>query len=222
MAEYRSPLITGRYYHVFNRGIDKRVTFQKDAEYRRFVRTLNYYNHLHTPLRFSYFIRQNSTVFSSIALETGPLRTTILAYCLLANHYHLLVRQEVDGGISQLISLVENSFTKHSNIANHRIGNLFLDRFRVVPISSESQLLHVSRYIHLNPFAAGVVTSPEELASYPHSSFPEYLSDSYVETVSRPNLILHDFNSREDYKEFVLSRAPLQVGISQIKHANAG
>lgn len=219
MAEYRHPLISGNYYHVFNRGIDKRNTFYNDKEFNRFRRTLYYYNFKHTPTRFSYYVRRQSLLTGPLATVDGPQLTSILAFCLMPNHYHLLLRQDEDGGICRLISQLENSYTKHFNNTYGRSGNLFMDRFRVVPITSEWQLHHVSRYIHLNPYVAGIVSTPEQATSYPYSSFLEYDSYNFGETISRPSVILNSFGSSDEYRQFVLSRAPIQRTLKQVEHA---
>ena len=136
-------------------------------------------------------------------------RVKILCYCLMPNHFHLLVKQEKDEGSIRFISAIENSFAKYFNIKHKRIGPLFLPSCKNKIIRSESQFIHVSRYIHLNPYTAGIVKTVNELHRYPYSSYLEY----YFHKPHMCDLsdVLYAFNNNsESYTFFVENRAEYQ------------
>src|SRR5205823_11981573 len=107
--------------------------------------------------------------------DPNTFRVEILCFCIMPNHWHLLVRQKVDRGISKFLSDAINSLTRYYNILHERSGPFFLPRFKSVAIRSEEQLIHVSRYIHLNPYSSGIINNFEDLINYPWSSFRGYM-----------------------------------------------
>ncbi len=90
----------------------------------------------------------------------------VVAYCLMPNHFHLLVKQVSEGGISKYLRQAINSYAKYFNTKYKRVGSLFQDMFRAVHIETDEQFIHVSRYIHLNPLVSYLV-GKKELLSYP-------------------------------------------------------
>lgn len=138
---------------------------------------------------------------------------TILNYCLMPNHFHLTLRQEVNNGIKTFIQKITNSFSHFYNKKFDNAGPLFQSSFKAILVENEAQLLHLSRYIHLNPVSAGIVEKPED---YIFSSYRSYVGLEKSEFIS-PNLILSQFNSSEKYKKFVLSRRDYQRKLSIIK-----
>ena len=135
-----------------------------------------------------------------------PKLVEVLCFCLMPNHFHLLLKQNVDGGISKYLSNFQNSYTRFFNTVHKRDGPLFLSRFKAVEIETEEQLLHVSRYIHLNPYVGSVVQSLGNLRGYPWSSLVEYVEgdeENFVNT----RLILSSFKTRDSYLKFVLDEA---------------
>ena len=119
----------------------------------------------------------------------------------MPNHFHFLLEQKEDKGISKFLSNLQNSYTKFFNISHERDGSLFSDQFKAVRIETDEQLIHVSRYIHLNPHTGFVVKSLKELEEYPWSSFPDYLQTprEFVDT----EFILSFFGNSQKYIKFV-------------------
>ena len=107
-----------------------------------------------------------------------------------------------EGGISKFISKVSNSFTKYFNVKNDRVGPLFQGAFKAVRIESDEQLIHVSRYIHLNPLVGNIVTN---LKKFEWSSYPIYISERQASLVSNREVLDH-FSSKKDYERFVLNQ----------------
>lgn len=213
-----SPLITGEIYHVFNRGIDKRPTFTSEEEFERAVKTLLFYPFAIPSLRLSWFIKLSAEnqIKKLNTLRMKPPKVSILCYCCMSNHFHLLLRQETDGGISKFLSDFQNSYTRYYNTLHERSGPLFMGQFKAVRIESEGQLLHVSRYIHLNPYVSRLLNSLDELRKYPWSSLRDYLGKGGGILDREP--ILGSFSTKNGYKEFVFNQADYQRKFKQIEH----
>lgn len=196
-------------YHIFNRGVNKQQVFNLDRDYERFLETLTYYQHQGPKPRFS-----NHQFFKIKDFSNNPKIIEIICYCLMPNHFHLLIRQLEDGGISEFMRKIGNSYTKYHNVKHRRNGPLFQGEFKAVAIESDEQLLHVSRYIHLNPFVADLT---KILESYKYSSYPGYLGLNQ-DTLSSPKMILDFFKNPLKYKEFVDDHADYAYQLGQIKH----
>lgn len=214
----KDPLVNGEIYHVFNRGIDKRTTFTSYNEYLRAYRTIKFYQVINPPIRFSSYLLLSEEFRQKINKKLdGEKLTTIFAYCLMPNHFHFLIRQEVDGGISKFIGQFLNSYTRYFNTKNKRVGGLFLDQFKNNLISGEGQFLHVSRYIHLNPYSSCVVKNLDELIAYKWSSLREYLCVD-KDGLCNKSLVMDAFNNNKNqYKKFVLDRAEYQKELKELE-----
>lgn len=188
------PFATDEVYHVFNRGVEKRETFRQPRDYQRFLQTVNYYRHGGRKPKFSTL---NKTQFAIFNPSPNRLLVEILCYCLLPNHFHLLLRQKKDKGISIFLSQLCNSYTRYFNTKHKRVGALFQGTFKAVLIEDDQQLVHISRYIHLNPLLAKVTP---QLDSYKWSSWSEYMS--YTDGVCNTEEILGLFKSSADYRDF--------------------
>ena len=145
------------------------------------------------------------------------LLVEIIAYCLMPNHLHLLLKQLEENGISIFMSNLTNSYTRFFNTKQKRKGPLFQGKFKGVRIETDEQLFHVSRYIHLNPYSSFVLKSLEELESYPYSSLPEYLGLK-KEIHCKTEIILNNFKNIQSYEDFVFDRAGYQRELEKIKH----
>ena len=211
------PPETNYYYHVFNRGITNQDTFLNDRDYQRAITTMPYYFQVSPKIRFSYFQRLSKEDRLRAASSSSPPVIKLAAYCLMPNHFHLLLKQVVDNGISNFVRLFTNSYTRYFNTKHRRNGPLFQGRFKAVLIESEEQLIHVSRYIHLNPSSSGVVSSKQAVLSYPYSSIGEYLNPS-KSSICEQSEVLSYFSPKNDYKSFVLSNADYQRELQFIKH----
>jgi len=214
-----SPLVENYYYHVFNRGVNKRPLFKSKYEYRRFLLLLKYYNFINYPIKFSKFMTlardQRQEIWTR--LDKDKKHVDILSYCLMPNHFHLLLKQNDENGISKLLGNLQNSYVRYFNIKNERIGPLFQGSFKAVRIDSEEQLLHVSRYIHLNPYSSGVVKTTNKLLEYSWSSLPEYLNLVKFPFCKKDDILIK-FKNEESYKSFILDNADYQKELENIKH----
>ena len=209
-------LATGEIYHVFNRSIENRTIFTGKKECYRALETLNYYQYSNVPVRYSHFISLNQHRKDDVLSSLTGKDVTILAFCLMPNHYHLLLRQEKDKGISKFMANFSNSFSKYYNLKADRSGVLFQGVFKAVRIETEEQLNHVSRYIHLNPVTSFIIEA-ELLDKYEWSSLPEYLNLT-TRRISEPNLILSQYKNRNAYRNFVHDQIKYARELDKIKH----
>lgn len=210
------PLVTDQYYHIFNRGIDKRPIFPQKRDYRHFIETLLYYQRK-LPVKLSLFQvlpEEDKLRLLEISHALAPF-VDFVCYCLMPNHFHLLLKQVQADGISNFIRLVSDSFTHYYNLKYKRKGTLFEGRFKAVLLESDEQLLHVNRYIHLNPITSFVVKNFDQLLKYKWSSLPEYLQGG--PGVCTKSYILNQFKTHK-YENFLKDQVDYQRKLDAIKH----
>lgn len=205
-------------YHVFNRGVEKRPTFITTRDYQRGIQTLGYYRYQNPQVRFSHFLNlsKEAQTFAIENLQKLNKLIDVLAYCLMPNHFHFLLRQTQENGISKFVANFTNSYTKYFNTKNKRTGHLFQGAFKAVRIESDEQLIHVSRYIHLNPVSSYLVT-PSELDNYAWSSYPNYVGLNQTEEIEAET-ILNYFSNKNPYKSFVLDQVNYRQNLETIEH----
>lgn len=218
MPGRKFPLITGEIYHVFNRGIDKRETFTDKREYRRAIDTCHFYMYAKPPISFSRYVRLEAEKRREVnkILASSKKHVELLCFAFMPNHFHLLVKQIEEGGISKFLSNFQNSHTRYFNGKHDRDGSLFLDQFKCVRIEDDKQLVHVSRYIHLNPHTGYVLKNIEELTTYPWTSLPLYLQEE--KSFLSVDIILGIFRNVQAYRSFVFNQADYQRELKRIEH----
>lgn len=206
-------------YHVFNRGIEKRPTFTNKREFDRAVQTLDFYRFNDSKIKLSKLLTlpldERTKFMKNIKKEFQKI-VEIICFCLMPNHFHLLLKQKKDNGLSIFLANITNSYTKYFNAKHERVGPLFQGLFKAVHIGTEEQLIHVSRYIHLNPVSSFLIEA-NELENYQWSSYPEYISDDR-NNISNKDLIMNIFGSKNKYKKFVLDQVEYARELEQIKH----
>ncbi|KKQ34050.1 MAG: hypothetical protein US51_C0054G0003 [Microgenomates group bacterium GW2011_GWA2_37_6] len=133
----------------------------------------------------------------------------------MPNHFHILVQQITNGGISKFLKLITDSYTRYFNTKSERVGPLFQGAFKAVRIENDDQLIHVSRYIHLNPLVSYVVREKDFL-EYPWSSLRNYISGDFQ--FVNPEIVLANFKSPQDYLRFVMDQKDYGKELEKIKH----
>jgi putative transposase len=199
MTARKTPFASGEFYHVFNRGVDKRIIFTDRHDQDRFFQSLVEFNTL-DPI--------GSLYENSRRQRGGPTATlseklvNIIAYCLNPNHYHLILEQLVDGGISELMKRI-GGYTWYFNNKYDRSGTLFQGKFKAVHIDSNEYFLHVSAYVNLNDHVHKLYDKTSKLVPN-RSSWEEY-ADKEVKGICEKEIILGQFRNVDEYKEFALS-----------------
>lgn len=178
----------GEYYHVYNRGVEKRLIFSQKVDYDRFLALL-YIANSTIPVHLS---RQGSTLAEFFEVERGETLVDLGAYCLMPNHFHLLVREKSANGTSKFMQKLITGYTMYFNKRHERTGALFQSRFRATHAQGDEYLKYLLSYIHLNPVKlidpswkeAGirdVKKAQKYLRGYTSSSFPDYAGESRPE-----------------------------------------
>ena len=208
MPRRKVKLENGYYYHVLNRSIQSIPIFGSPRQSQIFLELLDYYNNEKPPIKFSF---RNSPSIKRSSNQTKLVE--ILNYCIMPNHFHLTLKQNIDNGISTFMQRALNSFSHFYNKKFKNQGALFQGTFKSIQITTTEQLIHLSRYIHLNPVTAHIVDLPQD---YEFSSFKIYINPgSSIMVNSAP--VLTEFGSIDKYKEFVLNRRDYQRNLAAIK-----
>ena len=168
-----NPSYKDQYYHVYNRGNN----FEK-----------------------IFFVDKNYHYFLSKVVDCFGEKIELIAYCLMPNHYHLLVLVRENGALEKAMQRISNGYTKAINKAYNRTGHLFQGPFKNKLIPNNEYLIHLSRYIHLNPLRAGLVRKPEE---WKYSSYNEIVNQTSRSFV-KASIVTEQFGDIEAYKRFVV------------------
>ncbi|MCG2686418.1 transposase [Candidatus Parcubacteria bacterium] len=224
---YRAPLVSGEIYHIYNRGNDKRVIFSDDHEYSRFDSLVRHYliydyPYSHVQSRLQQSTRDRAVISREeilAQLEASRFQeplVEVICYTQMPNHFHLVLRQVANGGISNFMHRLGTGYTNYFNLRHERSGTLFEGRFKYVRVESEIQLIYLSGYIHINALAAGLV-GLDTLVTYPWSSLAEYLGKS-KEGICKKEVVMSNFGDEAKYLEFILAsaRGSRESGVRQV------
>lgn len=203
-------IFEGDIIHIFNKSIANYGIFNSLDNVNRFIQILDYYNNLDVKVNLASYLKNNSDYFPQLLNNKEKPLVKFLAYCIMPDHYHLLVKILKENYLSKYINNIENSYTRFFNIKFKRKGPLWQSRFKMVKIKSNEQLLHVSRYIHLNPTTSNLVQKPEE---WNFSSYKYYLN----EKILNKYLVEISIKSVFDYKKFCEDNIDYQRKLKLIK-----
>lgn len=211
----------GGIYHIFDKTIDNILIFSKDKIAYEFINTFLYYRSLFSTYRLSYFKklddRSKELKWNKIMYKKY-FKVDILSFCLMPNHYHLLLKQLSTNGIKTYMANILNSITRFYNVINNRKGPVFLTQFKSNKVISEEQLVYVSRYIHTNPYA-GSLTDINGIFTYRFSSINAYMENQNNKYKIDTNTILNFFNNkRNKYKGFIIKNADEQKAREWVKY----
>lgn len=219
--------VNDEYYHIYNRGVDKRDIFLCDDDFWRCYVSMFLFNDENfrilrglgnSPHLSCGYCRSLGAESAEKKNITPRLFVDILSFCLMPNHYHLFVKQLIDNGISLFMQRLNQGFTNYFNCKYDRTGRLFEGPFKAVHINHEGQFLHLPRYIHLNAVdlvepnwrEKGVRDWKEVLnfmESYKWSSHGVYLGKPQPIKVVNPSFLREVFKTPENYLGFVKSWA---------------
>lgn len=207
-------LVENDVYHILNKSIAGYKIFNSNSEFNKFIETIIYYqtrNHL----SFSDFVQRKEYQLdlTKLVASDREKHVEIISYCFMPTHFHLVLRQLRDNGISKFLNDCLNSYTRYFNIKHKRKGPLWQGKTKKVLVESDEQLLHLTRYIHLNPTTSYLVDKPED---WTYSSYNEYINNSDVNIkICKYNDVL-DINVKE-YKEFVEDTVDYQRDLKRIQ-----
>lgn len=192
----REIFAVGEYYHIFNRGVEKRKIFNKDKDYLRFLDSIIFFN-TGKPAWVIKNLRQSG-------IEDRPRQedklVDIMVYCLNPNHFHFLLKENKKNGITRFMKKICTGYAMYFNKKYAHSGVLFQGRFKSVHMDSNDQLLYVSAYVNGNSEVHGI----EKASNYPWCSFPEYFQDRSLAdgSICQKEIILKQFKNIEEYKTF--------------------
>jgi len=204
------------FYHLFNRGVEKRPIFLDEKDYAVLLSYLKTY----LSPKDEPFLRTQATN-SSVSwrerdqalrlLRMNNFHGTIklLSYCLMPNHFHMAVWQQHGTGIDEFMNSLWTRYTMYFNKKYRRVGTLFQSVYKAVTVISEEQLIHLTRYIHQNPIAHRklhtLASKGEALRSYIWTSYPEYLGLRRTSWVDSTIVLSRwTINKEYEYEKFVL------------------
>ncbi|OGI71002.1 hypothetical protein A3B84_02385 [Candidatus Nomurabacteria bacterium RIFCSPHIGHO2_02_FULL_35_13] len=193
----REKIAIGEYYHVYNRGVDKRPIVKDRKDTERFMQSLEFFNSKE-PIKG---LREIISSKNDKNIQFNDPLVEIICYDLNSNHYHLLLKEINDGGISEFMKRLGGGYTWYFNNKNKRSGSLFQGTFKSVHVKSNEQLLHVSVYINLN---WKVHKTSGLTAGNVRSSWDEYIGKT-SRNLCKKEIILEQFESVKDYKDFAES-----------------
>lgn len=212
-------LVNSCIYHVFNRSAAGSIIFNDDQEYSRIRETSLFYQFSEPENKYSRYLKiakkkENTDDHTlECALGSRSKIVRIIAYCFMPNHYHFILKQMEDRGIEKFIGNIQNSYSRFFNTKHERRGPLWEGRFKNVLIETDEQLLHLTRYVHLNPMCSSLVKHP---GKWQYSSYLEYvLPDINKKSCDfSQDLSINPAN----YKEFVNCQLEYQKELPKIKH----
>ena len=216
----KPKLVNGGIYHICNKGVDGRAIYIENKDYIRFIHDLFEFNDTlpanNNGYNFSKGNSKNNNL--SIAKRKRKLLVEILAFCLMPNHFHLLIKQVLDNGISKFMQKLGTGYTHYFNKKHSRKGVLFQGRPHINAVDKEEYFEYVPHYIHSNPLdligvnwrEAEIRDVPKALkflSQYRWSSYMDYIGKRNFPSITHREFILNIFNGPDGYqlsiKEFL-------------------
>ncbi len=205
MTTRSDSLAFGEFFHVYNRGTDKRAIFQDGADHKRFIELLFLSN-----MSGAVNIRDVHKVYNSVFdfKRTDPL-VHIGAYCLMPNHFHILLTPAVENGIQTFMLKLSTGYSMYFNKKNDRTGALFQGRFKSKHVSTDEYFKYLFSYIHLNPVKLiqpdwkdvgirDITKVKKYLDGYTYSSLPDYVGNREESKIISPEKFPEYFKNKQE------------------------
>ena len=205
MGLRKTQFVNGEFYHIYNRGVDKRNIFTNRDDVNRFFQGMIEFNVL-DPIGSIYenSFRQLGSEASKLAEKKSikkqkPL-VNFVAYCLNPNHFHFIIEQVADKGIEKLMQRIGTGYTKYFNNKYKRSGSLFQGVFKSIHVDSNEYLLHLSAYVNLNNRVHQLGSEASKLTQG-QSSWGEYVGDD-KQRFCEKGIVLGQFKNVKEYRTF--------------------
>jgi len=196
--------VEGGIYHIYNRGVEKRIIFQDEQDYKVFLSYLKEYLSV-TVIRIKNFTLQGST-FKGMARQPKNYKSWVelLAYCLMPNHFHLMLKQIDSLSMKSFMKSISTRYSMYFNKKYKRVGPLFQGIYKAVLVMDESHLLHLTRYIHLNPAEdfLNLIDAYSSYADYLHLRKTKWVNTELILSRFDNNVGL-EFKKYNSYKHFI-------------------
>ncbi|SMN02108.1 hypothetical protein SPONL_516 [uncultured Candidatus Thioglobus sp.] len=200
MSVRKTQFVNDEYYHVFNRGVDKRVIFKSKDQQYFFFRRLRDLNDIDSSIAAKTI--RNEMKLPDTGKDSREKLVSIVAYCLLPNHYHLLLKQEVDNGISRFMQRLGTSYTVFFNKQEKRTGGLFQGKFKAKHLDGDFALTTVSAYVNLNHKHHKIDPQKKLVKSSIFEYFGKELGDSICDQ-DEINKIIQEADGLDEYKKYL-------------------
>ena len=197
----------GEYYHIFNRGVNKQLIFHDTADRVRFLFLILYFQSPITLFNISYTVKsfiKHSVFNSDIKIKEKIIKdrfVELTSFCLMPNHFHLMIKEVEENGIARYMQRVLNSYTKYYNTKYQKSGHLFQGPYKIVHVENNDQLLHLSAYIHRNPRELKDWFKKEDI--YPWSSYQDLTKKNRFEKLLITDIINGQFENKKEYDKFI-------------------
>ncbi len=194
--------IVGEFYHIYVHSIADYRIFPNEKDYQRFLTLIFSANSANSIPRLDRSVDLN-LVWDIIAgkINLGKPLVDIICFCLMPTHFHLLIKENLDGNISKYLHKILVSHAKYINLKYERRGHLFESNFHSRHINDNNYLLKVSSYIHKNPKDLKHWKNRENF--YPWSSYQDYFSKNRWQHLLKKEIIENQFKNPQEYKNFV-------------------
>jgi putative transposase len=214
MATRTIPFIEGEFYHIYNRGTDKRIIFKNNSDYFRFMLLL-YFCNSDNSLRISSLLDQKLSLVELFSKDRGNQLVDIGAFTLMPNHFHILLKEKTEGGISTFMGKLATAYVMYFNTKNERKGSLFEGPFGAKHIDTDEYLNWVFSYIHLNPVKlidkdwkengiSDLKSAEKFMQNYRYSSYYDYFVKSRPESILlNKGVFPEHFSQLNDFKELI-------------------
>ena len=202
----------GGYYHLYNRGVNKRLIFKDQKDYSTFLSYLQFYlTPPNDPTLRGSSSQDKSPVSPTKVLKNYATEIELLAYCLMPNHFHLMLKQNSEYGINFFMRSLCTKYARYFNTHYKRTGHLFQGIYKAVRITSDDQYTYLSKYIHRNPLSLPACEDdPRRLGSYKYSSYSNYLKHFEQSWISTEDILSYfsQTNPHSTYQNFVEESDP--------------
>ncbi|MBU4342669.1 MAG: transposase [Candidatus Omnitrophica bacterium] len=207
----KTQFANDHYYHIYNRGVDKRKIFLENKHYYRFIQGLYEFNDLDVVTNVNWRLFNYGS--PAPIVKKRKRLVEIICFCLMPSHFHLILKQLVENGISKFMHKLGTGYANYFNEVQDRTGSLFEGRYKSILIEEDRYFVHLSRYIHLN--CIGLIEPKWKecgikdwekvnkfLERYRWSSYLDYVEKSNMPSLVNTDFILNYFGSKEKYRQF--------------------